>query len=74
MHNLSGIVEKFDFVESTESWEFNEKLCILDLQIIQISKKRKIEFVESTNSWKFDGKSMNEPNYDNSMENCVQKM
>ena len=35
---------------------------------------KKIEFVRSTNLWKFNGESMNVPNQENSMENCVQNM
>ena len=41
---------------------------------LKFLKKKKIEFVECTNSWKCDGKSMNIPNHDNSLENCVHKM
>ena len=41
MHKQSGHVEKFDFVESTKSWEFKEKLCTLDVQIVQMYKKEK---------------------------------
>ena len=50
MYKYSRLVEKFVFVESTKSRKFNGKLFTLDIQIIQICKKKKINFVECTNS------------------------
>ena len=51
-------------------WEIVYIRCTDHLDL----KKKNFEFVECTNSSKFDGKSMNVPNRETSLENCVYKM
>ena len=46
-YKYSGLVGKFDFVESTKSWKFKRKLCRLDVQIVRICWLHKILKVEN---------------------------
>ena len=89
MYKMFEFVEKFESIEYTISWKFNEKLCTQAVQEVQIRGKIRIHgmydlvkiqweivYIRCTESPEFRKKlnSLNVGYHENSLENCVHWM